>query len=117
MRHFVPASALLLTAACATTPTSAPVAPAPTVVAAKPQRGGLIGLNPTEVGARFGRPRLQVREGDGTKIQFATPRCVLDLYLYPAGSGGVAKVTHVDARTTDGRDTDQARCIADLEAR
>ena len=117
MRHFVPAAALLLTAACATTPTPAPVAPV-TAVAAKQQRGGLIGLTPTEVGARFGKPRLQVREGDGTKVQFATTRCVLDLYLYPAGgSGGVARVTHVDARTPDGRDTDKARCLADIETR
>ena len=116
MRHFAPAAALLLTAACATTPTPAPIAPA-RPAAAEPQRGGLIGLTPSEVGARFGRPRIQVREGDGAKVQFATARCVLDLYLYPAGSGGVARVTHVDARTIDGRDTDQGRCIADIEAR
>ena len=116
MRHFAPAAALLLTAACATTP--APVAVAPVMpAAAQPHRGGLIGLTPSEVGARFGKPRIQVREGDGTKVQFATARCILDLYLYSAGSGGVAKVTHVDARTPDGRDTDQSRCIADLEAR
>ena len=117
MRHFVPSAALLLTAACATTPAPAPVAPV-TAIAAKPQRGELIGLTPSEVGARFGRPRIQVREGDGTKVQFATARCVLDLYLYPAGgSGSVARVTHVDARTLDGRDTDKARCLADLETR
>ena len=116
MRHLASAAALLLTAACATTPTPAPIAPA-RPAAAEPQRGGLIGLTPSEVGARFGRPRIQVREGDGTKVQFATVRCILDLYLYPAGSGGVAKVTHVDARTPDGRDTDQSRCVADLEAR
>ena len=116
MRYFALAAALLLNAACATTPTPAPVAPV-RPVATQPQRGGLIGLTPTEVGARFGRPRIQVREGDGTKVQFATARCILDLYLYSAGSGGVAKVTHVDARTPDGRDTDQSRCIADLEAR
>ena len=116
MRHLASAAALLLTAACATTPTPAPIAPA-RPAAAEPQRGGLIGLTPSEVGARFGRPRIQVREGDGTKVQFATVRCILDLYLYPAGSGGVAKVTHVDARTPDGRDTDQGRCIADIEAR
>ena len=117
MRHFVPAAALLLTAACATAPTPVPVAPA-RPVAAQPQRGGLIGLTPSEVGARFGRPRIQVREGEGTKVQFATARCVLDLYLYPTGgSGSVARVTHVDARTLDGRDTDKARCLADLETR
>ena len=117
MRHFAPAAALLLTAACATTPTPVAVTPVPAVVA-KPQRGELIGLTPNEVGARFGKPRLQVREGDGTKVQFATARCVLDLYLYPAGgSGSVARVTHVDARTLDGRDTDKARCLADLETR
>ena len=117
MRHFVLAVAVLLTAACATTPTPVAVTPVP-AVAAKPQRGELIGLTPSEIGARFGKPRLQVREGDGTKVQFSTTRCVLDLYLYPAGgSEGVARVTHVDARTPDGRETDKARCLVDIETR
>ena len=117
MRHLVTIAAVLMTAACASTPTPVAVKPVP-AVAEKPQRSELIGLTPTEVGTRFGKPRLQVREGDGTKVQFATPRCVLDLYLYPAGgSGSISKVTYIDARTPDGRDTDKARCIADLETR
>ena len=117
MRIIVPAVALLLLAACATTPTPAPVAPV-TPVEVKPQRGDLIGLTANGLGVRFGQPRIQVREGDGTKLQFAAKSCILDAYLYPPSGGkGVVRVTHVDARTRDGRDTDRARCITAIEER
>ena len=32
------------------------------------------------------------REGDGTKLQFAGPDCVLDAYLYPPAGGGTPRV-------------------------
>ena len=35
----------------------------------------------------FGKPRLQIVEGEGTKLQFAGPSCVLDAYLYPPPGG------------------------------
>ncbi|MEO6113076.1 MAG: hypothetical protein ABIP07_01330 [Sphingomicrobium sp.] len=117
MRRFIATAAVLLLAACATTPAPQPVAPV-RPVEVKPQRGDLIGLTANELGARFGQPRIQVREGDGTKLQFATKSCILDAYLYPPSGGkGVVRVTHVDARTRDGRDTDQARCITAIEER
>ena len=62
----------------------------------------------------FGRPRLQVREGDGTKIQFAGPNCVLDFYLYPA-QGVVARVSHIDARNVQGGNVDTQSCVYAIE--
>jgi len=63
----------------------------------------------------FGKPRLEVREGDMRKLQFAGEPCVLDVYLYPLRPGGEPIATHVDARRpSDGLDVDRAACIAAL---
>lgn len=64
----------------------------------------------------FGRPRIQIREGEGTKIQFAGAACILDTYLYP-GQGGVARVTHIDARNQEGGNVDAQACVYALEDR
>jgi hypothetical protein len=115
MKRITLAAALFL-AGCATTPPPSvrPVANG----TEKPERGDLVGLTASELVVRLGTPRIQVREGDGTKLQFASARCVLDAYLYPATSGsGVPRVTHVDARDRSGRDVDQQGCIADILAR
>jgi hypothetical protein len=118
MRRLAPFAALFI-AACATTPPPpAPVEPARPVVVEKPESGTLIGLTANELGARLGQPRLQIREGIGTKLQFAAPSCVLDAYLYPPPSGsGIARVTHVDTRDATGRDVDQLGCITAIQAR
>jgi len=116
MRHLVPIAAALLLAACVSTPPPV-AAPVREVVVAPHRPSDLNGITANELATRFGLPRLQVREGDGTKLQFAGKACVLDAYLYPpAGGKGLVRVTHVDARDRAGRDVDQARCIADVEA-
>ena len=118
MRFLAPVTAALLVAACASTPRPSPVTPARPVVEEAPERGDLIGLTTDELRVRFGQPRLTIREGAGTKLQFATAACVLDAYLYPPASGsGVARVTHVDTRTRDGRGAEQASCLAAIEGR
>lgn len=91
-----------------------PIAPTPTP---DRERGDLIGLDANDLGTRFGQPRLQVREGVGTKLQFAGGSCILDAYLYPGIGGGTPHVTHVDTRSRDGRTVDQRSCIAMIEAR
>ncbi|HEU4652193.1 MAG TPA: hypothetical protein VFS49_12340 [Croceibacterium sp.] len=64
---------------------------------------------------RFGNPRLEVREGDMRKLQFAGEACVLDVFLYPLRAGAEPVATHVEARrASDGQDVDRASCVAAL---
>ena len=118
MRITITVTAALLLAGCTTT-TSVPVITPdrPASVSAPAQPGGLIGLDANTLATRLGRPRLQVREGDGTKLQFAGGTCLLDAYLYPATSGGAPRVTHIDTRNREGRSVAQAGCIAMIERR
>jgi hypothetical protein len=63
----------------------------------------------------FGPPRLDVREGDMRKLQFAGEACVLDVFLYPLRPGAEPVATYVDARRpSDGLDVDRAACVAAL---
>ncbi len=111
MRTLPIAIALFVLAGCGTTPT-----PGPTPIRAVATQGGdLIGLDANALVTRFGRPRLQVREGDGTKLQFAGGTCLLDAYLYPSPS--LPRVTHVDTRSREGRSVARAECIRMIEAR
>jgi hypothetical protein len=65
--------------------------------------------------AQFGNPRLDMREGDMRKLQFAGEACVLDVYLYPVAPQGEPVATHVEARrASDGQDVDRAACVAAL---
>ncbi|HET7315968.1 MAG TPA: hypothetical protein VFI88_00920 [Sphingomicrobium sp.] len=113
MRRFFAASLSLAAAACATAPTpQQPATPAPASVHT---RGGVVGLTPTELVHQLGSPALQIREGESLKLQFRSRLCVLDVYLYPSGSG-VYRVTYVDARTPSLGTVDQALCIHSIEA-
>ena len=113
MRRIAIASTLFL-AACATSPQQPEPQPAP--VAPPQSRGDLLGLSAGELVQRFGNPALQIREGVGLKLQFRRRGCVLDAYLYTGASGGVERVTHVDARYPSGADMNQQRCIAALQS-
>ena len=110
MRFLFIASLALLAAACARTPK--PETVQPPVVLERPS-GELIGLAAAELRQRFGQPVFQVREGPGTKLQWSANGCVLDAYLYPAGSGaGTERVTHVDTRRPSGDEIDLRSCLA-----
>ncbi|MXO60440.1 hypothetical protein GRI89_12920 [Altererythrobacter salegens] len=64
----------------------------------------------------FGKPRLDVREGDMRKLQFAGDACVLDVFLYPLRPGAEPVATYVDARrASDGLDVDRAACARALQ--
>ena len=78
---------------------------------------GVIGSTARSLVAQFGRPDLELREGNARKLQFLGPACVLDAYLYPPRAGGEPVVTHVDARLPDGREMDRSSCVAALSAR
>ena len=65
---------------------------------------------------RFGNPRLDVREGDMRKLQFAGEPCVLDVFLYPLREGQEPVATYVEARrASDGQTVDRAACVAALK--
>ena len=69
----------------------------------------------TSLARRFGDPRLDVREGDMRKLQFAGEACVLDVFLYPLHEGREPVATHVEARrASDGQEVDRAACVAAL---
>ena len=75
--------------------------------------GGLFGVTSSDLIARFGQPSFQVREGTGTKLQWAENGCVLDAYLYPPDNGrGADRVMHVDARNPSGADLNLDSCLA-----
>jgi hypothetical protein len=90
---------------------------------AEPQpypRAGLesvIGRTARVLVEEFGPPQLDARDGPARKLQFLSPVCVLDAYLYPPRGGGEPIVTHVDARLPDGREMDRASCVAALSRR
>ena len=74
-------------------------------------------MTASELIQHFGKPRLQIVEGDGTKLQFAGPNCILDIYLYPQGSGGTPRATTIEARNLQGVDVSAQSCAAAIEAR
>ena len=107
--------ASLLVAGCETVPEQRQ--PQPTPVTVSPHiRSSLLGLTASELVQRLGSPVLQIREGQGLKLQFRAAGCVLDAYLYPpVGGQGSDRVTHVDTRLRSGANTDQRRCITAIE--
>ena len=59
----------------------------------------------------FGKPRLQIVEGESTRLQFAGPNCFLDIYLYPPERGsGPAKATYIAAHNAQGASVDAQTC-------
>ena len=79
---------------------------------------GVIGAQARALTARFGRPRIDLVEGDARKLQFMGQTCVLDVFLYPLEAGREPVATHVESRLrTNGGQIDHARCIAEVERR
>ena len=107
----------------ASVPPTRPTAPPATGfrtarVMTMPGLEGVIGVDSATLQRMFGRPRLDVWEGDARKLQFSGEACVLDVYLYPLRPGGEPTATYVDARrASDGIDVDRAACVAALRDR
>ena len=79
---------------------------------------GVTGLGVAALIAQFGPPRLNQREGDVRKLQFAGKPCVLDIYLYPPSAGAAPVASYIDARRpSDGREVERAPCVAALKKR
>jgi hypothetical protein len=93
-------------------PTSGFIAPQ---VMRLPGLENVIGASAAQLERRFGKPRLDVLEGDARKLQFAGEPCVLDVFLYPMQPGAAPVATHVEARRASaGRNVDRAACVAAL---
>lgn len=76
---------------------------------------GVIGQTTQGLSQQFGKPRLDVKEGDARKLQFSGQACVLDIYLYPPKKGEEPQATYVDARrSSDGQDVDRVSCVTAL---
>ena len=79
---------------------------------------GVIGETAQQLVRSFGQPRLDVREGDARKLQFAGTPCVLDIYLYPTRPGVTPTATHLEARrASDGFEVDRVACVNALKGR
>jgi hypothetical protein len=89
--------------------------PPPAEVHMAPGLESVIGASANQLTRLFGKPRLDVWEGDARKLQFTGTPCILDVYLYPSAPGREPQATYVDARrASDGRDVDRAGCVAAL---
>jgi hypothetical protein len=89
----------------------------PSLATPRPQQqraDAVMGRNAASLIALFGQPALDVQEGIARKLQFSGRNCVLDAYLYPPRDRAEPIVTHVDARSADGRDADRTACVAAL---
>ena len=126
MFRAAPFTLLALLAACggagtaapkpASTPTARPYIAPPS--APKLNRRGLeavLGADEASLVAQFGRPRLDVVEVNGRKLQFVGDPCILDAYLY-FDKQGQERVTYVDARNRDGAAVDRAACVEALRS-
>ena len=125
-RTLVIGSAALLISACAATvpPPAKPTTPPPVKYAPNAYTGAtgtgpaeLMGLNASALTNLFGKPKLDIREATGRKLQFLNERCVLDTYLYAQRVGGEAVVAHAEARDRNGTDMPASNCTAMLRQR
>lgn len=88
-----------------------PVAAPPPVTPRIVQHNSLVGQRAGAALSQFGKPRLDVAEGAGRKLQFAGAACILDIYYYAPKQGAEPVATHVDARTPEGRDANVDSCV------
>lgn len=102
-------------------PPSRPAAPPPSNAFRAPQimsGPGLDGVIRSDAQAlvrQFGQPRLDVREGDMRKLQFASNACVLDIFLYPLQPGAEPVATWLETRrSSDGAAVDRSACMQAL---
>lgn len=96
-------------------PATPPPTPSTPTVVRPVQNNALIGSSADAIGRMLGKPRLDVTEGAGRKLQFAGTSCILDIYFYAPRAGANPVATHVDARTPDGRNADVNSCSQSLQ--
>lgn len=82
---------------------------------ASPGKDGteLIGMTAPAVHEALGNPQRIRREAGAQIWQYASPACVLDVFLYEEARGSA--VVHVEARNLDGGQADTRRCMGSLD--
>jgi len=119
MRPLVFLAPLALTACVSPAPVPPPRAtvraPA-SAISALNTGGNAIGHDSRWLRAEFGEPTATYIEGEGQRLQWSRPVCVLDAYLYPPATGGAPAVTYVDSRLPTGAEFDAMSCMAALRA-
>lgn len=94
----------------------AQASPAPQIAAAPPVAGarGLVGLSRDALGARLGQAGFVRRDGPAEVWRYRGAACLLDVFVYRE-TDGAQRVTHIDARTLQGRPTPADPCLDTLE--
>lgn len=126
MRSLATLAFALSLSACAASPNyvrSAPTASTPAQPTSTPRppriardTDGIIGERASALTRRFGEARIDLAEGDAHKLQFASPTCVLDIFLYPLEAGSPPVATHVETRLREGGGAvDASACVAEVE--
>ncbi len=98
----------------------APAAPqqqaTPQIAAVAPVAGvrGLMGMTREAIGARLGQAGFVRRDGPAEVLRFRGNTCLLDVFVYREADN-TQRVTHVDARTLQGRPTLPDPCLDSLE--
>lgn len=103
-------------AASAAIPASPQQQAAPQVAIAAPVAGvrGLMGMTREALGARLGQAGFVRRDGPAEVLRFRGNVCLLDVFVYREADN-TQRVTHVDARTLQGRPTPPDPCLDSLE--
>ncbi len=139
MKRLAIAGMALTLAACAgagePVPATAPATPSPAPVAAQSQAPaapqqqatpqiaavapvagvrGLMGMTREAIGARLGQAGFVRRDGPAEVLRFRGNTCLLDVFVYREADN-TQRVTHVDARTLQGRPTLPDPCLDSLE--
>jgi len=112
---------VLALSACGAVPASTPPPPmannAGQMASAYGKARALMGMDAKRLIQMFGQPRLDIRDPNVRKLQFANGRCVLDAYLYASTKGKEPVVTYADSRLPNGNDIDPTACAGMLGAK
>lgn len=103
-------------AAHAAGPASPQPQTAPQLAVVAPVAGvrGLMGMTREALGARLGPAGFVRRDGPAEVLRFRGRACLLDIFVYREADN-TQRVTHVDARTLQGRPTPPDPCLDSLE--
>jgi hypothetical protein len=95
---------------------NAQTSPAPQIAAAPPVAGAraLVGLTRDALGAKLGQAGFVRRDGPAEVWRYRSASCLLDVFVYRQ-SDGAQRVTHIDARTLQGRPASADPCLDSLE--